>query len=644
MPVVDCDENLNPLVTRNQVRRCPEYIFKDHDQRVNVSLPITMADQNNHTLVQGFLTIDEILTISMIPDLNFNQSLVDFANATWTDIGNLGAGPPTRWQRPLNFKRERDIRDYFLTVAGGLLRRPESLIPGSVVLGEREVEGNNANVSVDVTARMPHQHYSMTVEYDLLEECPECNHTEIDTFFDRCPAHGCVQHKLSRAPFQIIDGQHRVLGMKRLAGEEKVPVVFLLFDKHEVREDVDGQSLVMKPTIRGTEAPVQAEIFEKMNNEGANLDSLHSLWIKRMLDPANMRLGEADAFDLLCNLGRNVGAGSNKWRGKVQFQPKPSSQPFINSKRGVEMGANTGAIRQILPNLSAFAADAAVGSPTHQQQLINFIRGAIDDVAAGPIVASPKEMFTGGGVRPFAGGRLFEVIIRNYDLIAQWAKRLDGALNHTAFVNAWNLQSDSFDVGNGPTWSKYRSTGELPWQYFEMYWKLMWDQPLIADPASACGFSLPKTAPDWETDLGVATACTDWGEYAGLAPDPITLLDPGTMHVSGGSTVSSKNPGGPAMVTTVLASFDMEWNAPVNILNSVKPLVQVRFPEAGGGWSSWDEIDSEAWSGLGTINASLDLSDYVAQGQLAVGDQFQIQIEYENLRGSRVCQLQYELM
>jgi hypothetical protein len=363
-----------------------------------------------------------------------------------------------------------------------------------------------------------------------------------------------------------------------------------------------------------------------------------------MLDPANMRTGEADAFDLLCNLGRNVGAGSNKWRGKVQFQPKPSSQPFINSKRGVEMGANTGAIRQILPNLSAFAADAAVGSPTHQQQLINFIRGAIDDVAAGPIVASPKEMFTGGGVRPFAGGRLFEVIIRNYDLIAQWAKRLDGALNHTAFVNAWNLQSDSFDVGNGPTWSKYRSTGELPWQYFEMYWKLMWDQPLIADPASACGFSLPKTAPDWETDLGVAPACTDWGEYAGLAPDPITLLTPGTMHVSGGSTVSSRNPGGAARVTTVLASFDMEWNAPVNILNSVKPLVQVRFPEAGGGWSSWDEIDSEAWSGLGTINASVDLSDYVAQGQLAVGDPFQIQIEYENLRGSRVCQLQYELM
>ena len=81
MPIVDCDENLTPLVTRNQVRKCPEYIFKDHDQRVSVSLPITMADQNNHTLVQGFLTIDEILTISMIPDLNFNQSLVDFANA-----------------------------------------------------------------------------------------------------------------------------------------------------------------------------------------------------------------------------------------------------------------------------------------------------------------------------------------------------------------------------------------------------------------------------------------------------------------------------------------------------------------------------------------------------------------------------------
>ena len=42
---------------------------------------------------------------------------------------------------------------------------------------------------------------------------------------------------------------------------------------------------------------------------------------------------------------------------KVQFQPKPSQQPFITSKRGVEMGANTGAIRQILPDLQAFARD-----------------------------------------------------------------------------------------------------------------------------------------------------------------------------------------------------------------------------------------------------------------------------------------------
>ena len=644
MPVADCDENLNPPLMRNQNRRCPEYTVKEINQRVNVSLPVTIGNQNNHTLVQGFLTVDEILTISMIPDLNFNQSLVDFADDTWTDIGNLGAGPPERWQRPLNFSRERDIRDYFLSVAGGMVRRPESLIPGSVVLGEREVEGNNGDISVDVTARMPHKQYSMTVEYDLLEECPECSHTEINTFFDRCPVHDCVQHKISQAPFQIIDGQHRVLGMKRLSGEEKIPVVFLLFDKHEVTEEVDNQTLVIKPTIQGTEAAVQAEIFEKMNNEGANLDSLHSLWIKRMLDPANMRVDEAEAFDLLCNLGRNVGRAANKWRGKVQFQPKSSQQPFITSKRGVDTGANTGAIRQILPNLRAFAAVAAVGRPTHQQQLINFIRGAIDDVAAGPTVASAKDMFTGPGVRPFAGGRLFEVIIRNYDLIAQWAKRLNGALDHAAFVDAWNLQSDSFDVGYGPTWSKYRSTGELQWQYFEMYWKLMWNQPLIPDAAEACGFRLPQTAPDWETDLGVAPNCADWGEYAGLPPDPITLVTPGTMHLSGGSTGSSKNPHGPAIVTTVLDTFDMEWNAPRNILNTVKPLVQVRFSQAGGGWGSWDELDSDAWSGLGTINATVDLSDYVAQGLLGAGDQFQIQIEYENLRGSSLCQLQYELM
>ena len=148
--------------------------------------------------------------------------------------------------------------------------------------------------------------------------------------------------------------------MKRLSGEEKVPVVFLLFDKPEVTDLVDAEPLVIKPTIRGTDAPVQAEIFEKMNNEGANLDTLHSLWIKRMLDPANMRPGEVEAFDRLCNLVRNIGGASNKWRVKFQFQPKPSQQPFITSKRGVEMGANTGAIRQILPDLQAFARDPAV--------------------------------------------------------------------------------------------------------------------------------------------------------------------------------------------------------------------------------------------------------------------------------------------
>ena len=165
----------------------------------------------------------------------------------------------------------------------------------------------------------------MTIQYDLLDECPECNHTEDDTFLIAVLFTDADITNFLKL-FQIIDGQHRVLGMKRLSGEEKVPVVFLLFDKPEITELVDDQPLVIKPTIRGTDAPVQAEIFEKMNNEGANLDTLHSLWIKRMLDPANMRPGEVEAFDLLCNLGRNIGGASNKWRGKVQFQPKPSQQ------------------------------------------------------------------------------------------------------------------------------------------------------------------------------------------------------------------------------------------------------------------------------------------------------------------------------
>ena len=98
MPIVDCDENLNPPLGNNQNRICSEYIFKQ-DLNVNVSLPITMGDQNNHTLVQGFLTIDEILTISMIPDLNFDQDIRSFADATWRDIGGFVAGPPERWQR-----------------------------------------------------------------------------------------------------------------------------------------------------------------------------------------------------------------------------------------------------------------------------------------------------------------------------------------------------------------------------------------------------------------------------------------------------------------------------------------------------------------------------------------------------------------
>jgi len=580
-----CDCEINSGIARDAQRVCSQYTVQGEAEDQEFTAHVKQFSQNNIDLFVGSMKVREILSVAMIPDLEFSQSNMDFAQYTHDQIDRM-PGVPSRWQRPLKLSREKKIRNYFYQ-PGGAARQPKSVIPGAIILGEKEFD---ADFPADTVVKKlgdfgGNDILEIQTSFKLRGGCP-CGWTPRlpNTNFDRCGRHErpnpndepvpCPigNHRKSVLPFQIIDGQHRVLGIMRLNSEEEVPVVFLLRNKQENEEN----SII---GVRGCTSAVQAEVFEKVNNASEKLQTEHELWIKRLLSPNSLTPEEVVSFDTMADLGKEDSwIADNPWRDMIPMGPGGQRQFRINSVRSsyLRPTGRSGAVARIMDRITDYQADVALGNPDPREQLTNFLKGATRFSPAGNR-AAVRDLFE-GRPRPFRGGRLFEAILRNYDHVAKWAVHDSNSLNHDAFTEAWDHHSVSFATIYANNWRAFVGNSEQYWQEFENIWNLMWPDP---DPLR--GVAQPPTGPSW-------TAHQNWGEYCAQPPDPISLTSPPTPKTGGSSGPRWQDNAG--NINTIPAgAVDLVWEGPRNGFDQARVFYRQENPAGSGNFDDWFEIE-----------------------------------------------------
>jgi len=672
MHLVDCGTNAQ--VAANQKRKCSQYILVSNELQNNIDTIVTKFEQNNKDLFVGSMSVKDILSIAMIPDLDFSLGLKEFAQYTHDQIA---LPVPERWQRPLDLKREKDIRGYYYNQQAN---NPSAIIPGAIIIGERDDDDDfprstNLELAGGIGVRPI---LRISTNFTLRQNCcANWNPPDLASpFFDRCGHHNipqqgqpqiCDNHKKSVLPFQIIDGQHRVLGIYRHDPEAQVPVVFMLQQKGA--NDEHGYL-----AVRGVDSSIQAEVFEKVNNAAKGLEQEHQLWVTRFLTD-DLTDEEKSAFDQLANLGKTTGNQGNPWKDRVAMGPT-SRQPNIKATRGAwtKKSGGSGALARIWKTLKGYSGQpvdvnrqgennplgqltiwpiaAQINSPPERSQLINFLKGAMSEWQANAGDPTVNGYFgVGGGARPFRSGRIFEKLLWKYDLIARWAIQCQNDLSHRAFYEAWELHATSFAAQYANNWKIFSSdTGEPPWQRFVNIWELMWPDPATI-PAPQQGQKEPPQGPDWET-LGGAALAINWGEYCNLGPDPITLNQPGTPRIAGVTSLNWADNGGVRNnIALANNNLDIEWIGPRNTLpdsNSISFDVY-----RGGDWLGETELITHP-KRVREIHdndfcTNYQIADYVhtltldmAHSGCHVGDRIKFVLVDENHQVSRV-EFEYDI-
>lgn len=699
MPLMDCMRNTGIASTRSRI--CPHYYFTSDTEDVEVNIPVIKIEQNDKHLFTAAMNGEQILKMAKVPALKWtSENYESFATDTYNNINGLPSAP-TLWQRPLDLKRELNIRNYFYN---GATRHPDSIIPGAIVLGELDSSREFPHTAVvqPVANIRGVQYYNLHVRWKLRSSC-RCGWTPPngDLFFDRCgnhthtPAPTLVEnpcphgnHTQSTSPFQIIDGQHRTMGLMRAGRSDQAPVVFMLGNKIETR---DTQGNVTSIAVNGTSGPVQAKIFEKVNNSAEGLKPDHILWIKRLLTPAAALTPDQEtSFDLAAYLGstppRGV-PGSGVWRNMISFQPITAGQTHSDSRSLVEI--NGGSLTGILGVLDRYER---LGYGSKREQLVNFLNGACTTSPSG-LSPDARPMFYGADHKPFRSGRMFSGIIRAYELIAEWAifigGRSRGCLNHDNFTAAWNLHSATWGATNLENWKSIAKSGENSAEHIDHIHKLMW-------PAPTPG-TVPPPSPPWYTNR----PCTNWTDYVNMAPDPIKIISPGTKKsddsvwnpnsadgstckgtcgscLCGGSgtcqhcicSSSLSKCSGP-IVTKIssTSSVVLQWEGPKNILGRTTSIrirefdnstSQYKTPidpiemmvekaasaaiAAGHSQTLIDAAKSTARSSAYSVSGNTHTMVFNLTGRgLRSGDPFRVEITDINKNGSTECILLYEL-
>jgi len=493
-------------------------------------------------------------------------------------------------------------------------------MPDGILIGER-LEGTI------VVSDRPHSNignwevYSMDVTHTLIGSCPSCGAFQDDNgnqvFRNRCPNHECQHHNDSTSPFQIIDGQHRSLGIFNSEMDNKEMSMSILLQNHHFEGD-------------GYSYSDQAVVFTQVNTEASDLHKLHKTWLKRFFstawsDPSDAR----NAFDLLANLGKAYPPlFTNYWSNYVKFHPISGARFRIDSNRGSDAGSGQiggqSSVQSIMPTLDA------ISTPTSSKERI------MTDWLTSAVSTYPNLFGYPANVFLFDSERAFEALVRTFPAIAEHVQLntgFSGNFNQADFD--WSFLQHSTAFNNASIWERFRSSGEDTLKEFYQVLQMMWD--------SSGGATLP-TSPSWFTNFSAAP-CPDWEEYVKLTPDPINNLSVQTLLVGGVlDPAEGITPATPVLV--IDPGSEIAWDRPRNTVRKVRFSYRY-FDAASGNWTSWysdsgRSNEPAAASGDRECSKQLaleNLREFMNLGKTSV--RWQLQLVYSNLNGESPVVLEF---
>ena len=571
-----------PLVAE---RGCSEHILCSSDPTYSVTIPVLLSRQNGIDYAVASMKVEEAKKISLIPSLDFEQELEEFTKDTYDVLS--GGGDILEWQRPLDSGRERKIARYFWNIpAAGAWTPSNALIPGAIVLGDLQRDGTS--ITVHKQDAMGRTFAEIRLEFPLMDVCPGCGMDATDPnypepaqpYFSQCWRHVCAAHGNSVEPLQIIDGQHRTNGILLNNPEDDVPVVFLLRDQEEdLHADHDG---FHKPVWNGVDSALQAEIFEKVNNEAKGLNKVQSRWIKVMLNAAALDPHETDAFELFARTGGDRPA--SRWLDMVKYHQKAGTQHLLESLQLPKISEQLLGI----PG-TGLARYAATLDPL--SQIENFLEGAY--------TSTVSPMFTGAGSRPFRNHVRMERMLMSFDTMVQHTNALGAGLTDVDFRAMWDLHSVNW-TGKATNWNTFREGGEQPANLFRKIWSRMW-QPNGGSGAVSVAHTY--------TDSAGAAQSINWGDIVGRSP------------VSSVTTSAT---------TAVVGEIVVNVNPPFN--SYPKATVTCRITSASYGVETVEQ-DFIHTDVPATINVNLN---GLAVGPLATSDTVEVSVRYNNQVGPTV--------
>ncbi len=578
-------------------RDCNEHILFSDNQTVTHRIPVMLARQNGFDFAVAAMRVEDILKMSFIPSLNFEQSAQDFC--AFTD-STIRTGPPYRqWQRPLDMGREDKIAKYFWNraVGGRPWARNETIIPGAVVLGCLNDDPVDTSISVHTNNFGATIVNELRVEFQLIDTCGVCARGAGTPgwpgppgrpFFTQCPYHGCSGHKNIIRPIQIIDGQHRSNGILRNNPDDNVPVVFLL-PNQEADPHPDHENYT-KPQISGTNVNIQAKVFEHVNNEAKELDKYHKIWIKAILGASSISSEAVSLFRIFATTGGVVAA--SPWNSEVRMHDTRMRLPLINSDQFIDLGQILlGTPGEGLNRYNGTVAPPALPTdPTvsNQDQLERFLQSALTVLAP---------LYTGTSP-PFKRHVRMEALLERYDDMIRHVRSLDPTLSLAGYESMWRLQSAN--LTSPSSWSGFTTGAEDAPTLFRKFMVNMW-RP------SGGTFGLVDSGYTYVDNAGT-TVTMSWQDLAGSAPhsSPFTATPD------------------PAVANQINYTFTPPFNAYDN-----KSVIPVTITNPGTGVQEYAEVEL-ASSGF------FNLASHFNSAMLVPGNTVDIQIKHQNQNGSSI--------
>src|SRR6266571_27960 len=222
----------------------------------------------------GFLSAEKIAQVAVVP--NFQRTKEHHQIAT-----DIATPPIDEWQRPLDNDKVNKVRDTYSDLSGAF----KNLMANPVLLGI-------APTKIDETTRVNITQKTVPAPGGAIA---------VDNVFSLT-----ITYSDDKKPLWILDGQHRVEGLKAsVQRDEPIPFV-LLYEEGRYT------------------APFLAKIFTHVTTGATPMEPLHAEWMRYSFElPPYDNAFAKNAMRAVIELCKasSLGDGVNPLQNKIQFNP-----------------------------------------------------------------------------------------------------------------------------------------------------------------------------------------------------------------------------------------------------------------------------------------------------------------------------------